>query len=55
MSSCSIRAYVKRTKPRKLIFVHGDAEAREWLANAAREDLPDTEVLSPEPGVRIEL
>jgi Cft2 family RNA processing exonuclease len=51
----SIRAYVKRTKPRKLIFVHGDPSACEWLASAAREDLPDTEVLSPAPGVRTEL
>jgi Cft2 family RNA processing exonuclease len=51
----SIRAYVKRAKPRKLIFVHGDTASCGWLANAAREDLPDTEVLSPAPGVRTEL
>ena len=51
----SIRAYVKRAKPRKLIFVHGDPAASAWLANAAREDLPGTEVLTPAPGVRIEL
>jgi Cft2 family RNA processing exonuclease len=51
----SIRAYVRRVKPRKLIFVHGDPAASEWLANAAREDLPGTEVLSPAPGVRTEL
>ena len=51
----SIRAYVKRAKPRKLIYVHGDPESSAWLAAAAREDLPDTEVLSPAPGVRIEL
>lgn len=51
----SIRAYVKRTKPRKLIFVHGDPESCGWLANAAREDLPEIEVLSPVPGVRTEL
>ena len=51
----SIRAYVKRAKPRKLIFVHGDPESCGWLANAAREDLPETEVLSPKPGVRTEL
>ena len=50
-----IRAYVKRVKPRKLIFIHGEPASCEWLAAAAREDLPDTEVLSPEPGVRVEL
>jgi Cft2 family RNA processing exonuclease len=51
----TIRAYVKRAKPRKLIFIHGEPASCEWLANAAREDLPDTEVLSPAPGVRTEL
>jgi predicted metal-dependent RNase len=51
----TIRAYVKRAKPRKLIFIHGEPASCEWLANAAREDLPDTEVLSPTPGVRTEL
>ena len=51
----TIRAYVKRAKPRKLIFVHGDPESSKWLADAAREDLPGTEVLTPAPGVRVEL
>ncbi|MEO6785803.1 MAG: MBL fold metallo-hydrolase [Chthoniobacteraceae bacterium] len=51
----SIRAYVKRVMPRKVVFVHGEPAACEWLANAAREDLPETEVLSPAPGVRTEL
>ncbi len=51
----SIRDYVKRANPRKLIYVHGDPAASEWLANAAREDLPDTEVLTPAPGVPIRL
>jgi len=51
----SIRAYVRRTKPRKIIFIHGEPASCEWLANAVREDLPDTEVLSPAPGVRTEL
>ena len=51
----SIRAYVKRVKPRKLIFVHGEPDSVEWLTNAARADLPDTEVLSPAPGVPMDL
>jgi Cft2 family RNA processing exonuclease len=51
----SIRAYVQRAKPRKLIFIHGDPASCEWLTNAAREDLPGTEVISPAPGVRTEL
>ena len=51
----TIRAYVKRAKPRKLIFIHGEPASCEWLTAAAREDLPGTEVLSPAPGVRTEL
>ncbi len=51
----SIRAYVKRAKPRKIIFVHGDPESCGWLAAAAREDLPGSEVLAPAPGARVEL
>ena len=51
----TIRAYVKRAKPRKLIFVHGDPESSKWFADAAREDLPGTEVLTLAPGVRVEL
>ena len=51
----SIRAYVKRVKPRKLIFVHGEPASVEWLTNAARADLPETEVLSPAPGVPTDL
>ena len=51
----SIRAYVNRAKPKKLIFIHGEPESVEWLAAAAQADLPGTEVLSPAPGAPIEL
>jgi len=51
----SIRAYVNHAKPRKLIFVHGEPSSVEWLTNAAREDLPGTEVISPAPGVWTDL
>jgi Cft2 family RNA processing exonuclease len=51
----SIRAYLNRAKPKKLIFVHGEPASVEWLTTAARADSPGTEVLSPAPGVATEL
>jgi Cft2 family RNA processing exonuclease len=51
----SIRAYVQRAKPRKLILVHGDPNAVGWLAETLRADLPKTEVIVPTPGVALEL
>jgi Cft2 family RNA processing exonuclease len=51
----SIRAYVNRTKPRKLVFVHGDPDAVEWFSATARADLPGTRVVAAPPGVPVEL
>ena len=51
----SIRAYVNRAKPRKLIFVHGEPAAVDWLSTALRADLPGTEVLSPAANATVEL
>lgn len=51
----SIRAYVNRARPRKLVLVHGDANAIGWLAETLRADLPATEVIVPTPGVTLEL
>jgi Cft2 family RNA processing exonuclease len=51
----SIRAYVNRVKPKKLIFVHGEPASVAWLTAAVRADLPGTEVLAPPAGVTVEL
>lgn len=51
----NIRAYVARTKPRKLVLVHGDPASVQWLAQSLRSDLPETEVFIPEPGVPLDL
>jgi len=50
-----IRDYVKRAKPRKIIFIHGEPASVEWLTASVRADLPGTEVLAPPAGVTIEL
>ena len=51
----SIRAYVNRTRPKKVILVHGDAPAVEWFRATLAADLPESEILTPTPGVAIEL
>ena len=51
----SLRAYVNRARPRKIILVHGDAPAIEWFRAALSADLPESEILTPTPGLRIEL
>jgi Cft2 family RNA processing exonuclease len=51
----TIRAYIHRARPKKLILVHGGQESVQWLAEAVRADLPDTQVIIPEPGVPLEV
>ena len=50
-----MRAYVNRVKPRRVILVHGDAPAMQWYADTLRSDLPDCQVILPEPGIPIAL
>ena len=51
----SIRDYVGRAKPKKLVLVHGDPASVQWLAGTLRGDLPEMEVVVPEPGVPLDL
>ncbi len=51
----SIVDYVVRTKPRKLVLVHGDPAAIGALAGLIRPLLPETEIIIPVPGVPITL
>lgn len=51
----SIRAYVNKARPRKLILVHGDAAAVGWLAETLRGDLPGTQIITPTPGETLAL
>ncbi len=51
----SLRAYVNKVAPKKIILVHGDAPAAEWFRKALAADLPESEVILPEPGTTIEL
>jgi Cft2 family RNA processing exonuclease len=51
----SILRYIKRVAPKKLVFVHGDPAAVEWMRSEAAVALPETEIIVPTPGVEIEL
>lgn len=47
--------YIKKLAPRKVVLVHGDPPAVEWIRAAAAEALPESEIIVPPPGVEIEL
>ena len=51
----SILAYIKKVAPKKLVLVHGDVPAVEWMRAAAAAALPESEIVVPLPGVEIEL
>jgi Cft2 family RNA processing exonuclease len=47
--------YAKKLSPEKIVLVHGDPPAVEWMRATLTADLPGTEVIVPTPGVEIEL
>ena len=47
--------YAKKLSPRKIVLVHGDPPAVEWMRATLIVDLPKTEVIVPIPGVEIEV
>ena len=51
----SIVAYVKKIAPKKVVLVHGDLPAVEWVRAQIATALPDSEVIVPPPGVEVEL
>jgi Cft2 family RNA processing exonuclease len=48
-------AYAKKLLPKKIVLVHGDPPAVEWMRATLRADLAGTEVIVPMPGVEVEL
>ena len=51
----TLRGYVKRTRPKKVVLVHGDVSSVEWFRAALSNDLPESEIITPTPGIRLEL
>lgn len=51
----SLIDYAKKLAPKKIVLVHGDPPAVEWMRAKLSADLPGSEVIVPTPGVEIEL
>ena len=51
----SLIAYAKQLSPRKILLVHGDAPAVEWMRVQLSLQLPASEVVIPAPGIELEL
>jgi len=47
--------YAKKISPRKIVLVHGDPPAVEWMRATLSAELPDSEVIIPEPGAELDL
>ena len=51
----SLIAYAKKISPRKIVLVHGDPQAVEWMRATLATELPGAEIIAPPPGVELEL
>ena len=51
----SLLTYAIGLRPKKIILVHGDRPAIEWFELKLYRELPETEVIIPEPGKGIVL
>lgn len=47
--------YAKRVSPRKIVLVHGDPPAVEWMRSTLSSELPDAQIIIPTPGVEVQL
>ena len=48
-------AYAKKLSPAKIVLVHGDPPAVEWMRATLAAELRDSEIIVPLPGVEIDL
>ena len=51
----SLVAFAERVSPKKVVLVHGDPLAVEWMRARLTLDLSNSEIIVPTPGVEIEL
>jgi len=51
----SLVAYAKKISPKKILLVHGDPPAVEWMRATLSKEIPGSEVIVPTPGVEVEL
>ena len=46
---------VEKLQPKKIVLVHGETEARNWMKDNIEYFYPDTDVISPATGEVLEL
>ena len=51
----SLVAYARKISPKKILLVHGDPPAVEWMRGILSKELPSSEVIVPLPGVELDL
>jgi Cft2 family RNA processing exonuclease len=51
----SLIAFAERLSPKKVLLVHGDPLAVEWMRARLATDLPNSEIVVPTPGMELEL
>jgi Cft2 family RNA processing exonuclease len=51
----SLVNYAKKVRPKKIVLVHGDPPAVDWMRAKLLSELPGVEVIVPTPGMEIEL
>ena len=51
----SLIAFAEGLAPKKILLVHGDPLAVEWMRARLASDLPTSEIIVPEPGAELEL
>lgn len=51
----SLIDFAKNLSPKKIVLVHGDPPAVEWMRATLCKELSDSEVIVPTPGVEVEL
>ncbi len=51
----SLLNYAIALRPKKIVLVHGDRSAIEWFELKLYKELPDTEVIIPEPGKPVKI
>jgi len=51
----SLIAFAERLAPKKVLLVHGDPLAVEWMRARLALDLPNSEIIVPTPGAELEL
>jgi Cft2 family RNA processing exonuclease len=47
--------FVKKTTPRKVLLVHGDTPAIEWMRDTIATALPQSEIILPQPGQTVKI